>query len=98
MGTEDRKWQVELPEHAEKKLKKLPKAVQAAIKILSAEIEDKGPVRGNWPNYSKLGQNLHHCHLKKKGKPAYVCVWEVKDKKIRIVSIEYIGTREKAPY
>lgn len=97
MGTKNRKWQVQLSKNAEKNRKKLPKKVQGALLALSEEIEAEGPVRGNWPNYSKLGKNRHHCHLKK-GKPVYVCVWEVTEEKIRIVSIEYVGTHEKAPY
>jgi len=97
MGTQNKKWNVVLSNNADKNRKKLPKKVQGALFALSMDIEDKGPVRGNWPNYSKLGKNRHHCHLKK-GRPVYVCVWEVIDEKIRIVSIEYAGTHEKAPY
>ncbi len=84
MGTKNRKWQVELSNNVRKNCKKLPKKVQGALLALSEEIEGKGPVRGNWPNYSKLRKNRHHCHLKK-GKPAYVCVWEVAEEKIRII-------------
>jgi hypothetical protein len=61
------------------------------------EIAMLGPVRGNWPNYSKLGSSQHHCHIKK-GKPCYVVVWEEKDKQIRLVEVIYAGTHEKAPY
>ena len=62
-----------------------------------AEIEIAGPVRGNWPNYGKLGKGKHHCHLKK-GHPTYVAVWEEKDKEIRLVEVIYVGTHEKSPY
>jgi hypothetical protein len=62
-----------------------------------AEIEQSGPVRGNWSNYGKLSHNTHHCHIKR-GIPCYVAVWEVKDKKIRLVEVTYVGTHEKAPY
>ncbi len=61
------------------------------------EIELAGPVRGDWPNYSKLGRDRHHCHLKK-GKPTYVAVWEVKNRKICLIEVIYAGTHEKAPY
>ena len=68
------------------------------LAALVAEIKRDGPVRGNWPNYSKLGSVSHHCHLNKKGSPTYVAVWEVADRKIRIIEVTYVGTREKAPY
>ena len=56
-----------------------------------------GPVRGDWPNYGKLGPGRHHCHLTK-GRPCYVAVWEERDNEIKLVEITYAGTREKAPY
>lgn len=61
------------------------------------DIEVDGPVRGDWPNYGKLASGRHHCHLKK-GNPTYVAVWEVRDKKIKLVEVTYVGTHEKAPY
>ncbi|QTA84166.1 type II toxin-antitoxin system RelE family toxin [Desulfonema magnum] len=98
MGAKNKKWKVELSNNAKKNRKKLPRQVQGALLALSEEIKAiRGPVSGNWPNYGKLGKNRHHCHLKK-GKPVYVCVWEVRDEKIRIISVEYVGTHEKAPY
>jgi len=76
----------------------LPTVVAATMELLIAEIEQCGPVRGNWPNYSKLSNNRHHCHIKK-GKPTYVAVWEETGKnKIKLVEIIYVGTHEKAPH
>ncbi|MCL2443179.1 MAG: hypothetical protein FWD13_06905 [Treponema sp.] len=76
----------------------LPKKIATAAELLIAEIEKSGPVRGNWPNYSKLPNNRHHCHIKK-GKPTYVAVWKEVDKnKVNLVEIIYVGTHEKAPY
>jgi len=76
----------------------LPSTVSATMELLVAEIEQCGPVRGNWPNYSKLPKNRHHCHLKK-GKPTYVAVWEdVGKKRVKLVEVIYVGTHEKAPY
>jgi hypothetical protein len=76
---------------------KLPQQVQSALLFLAHEIARCGPVRGDWPNYSKLGPKRHHCHIKK-GKPTYVAVWEELDGEIRLVEITYVGTHEKAPY
>jgi hypothetical protein len=82
---------------AEKQKAKLSKPVRQILYALIGDIEAGGPVRGDWPNYGKLGDARHHCHLKK-GQPTYVAVWKVQDKKIKLVEIQYVGTHEKAPY
>jgi len=92
-----KKWEVYLSGNANKQKEKLPRNIRAALETLTKNIELEGPVRGNWPNYSKLGSKRHHCHLKG-GNPTYVAVWEVIDRKIRIVEVIYAGTHEKAPY
>jgi mRNA-degrading endonuclease RelE of RelBE toxin-antitoxin system len=89
-------WAVFLSKRADKLAGKLPAAVRAALQTLMDEIAILGPVRGDWPNYSKLGDDRHHCHLKK-GKPTYVAVWTA-DKQTVTVEIVYVGTHEKAPY
>jgi mRNA-degrading endonuclease RelE of RelBE toxin-antitoxin system len=90
-------WIVEFTLKARKQKDKLPTRLQTVLFQLVREIEKAGPVRGDWPNYSKLADGLHHCHLKK-GRPTYVAVWsEVKDR-IRVVEVIYAGSHEKAPY
>lgn len=74
----------------------LPRPVLAALYELMVSIREAGPVRGEWPNYSKLPGNRHHCHLKK-GRPTYVAVW-TENKDTITVEIVYAGTHEKAPY
>ena len=90
-------WRVALHPKITKKIPTLPKQAQKALVLLMREIELNGPVRGNWPNYGKLGADRHHCHLKK-GQPTYVAVWEVKNASIRLVEMNYVGTHERAPY
>ncbi len=87
-------WQVGLVGKAPKQAQKLPKKVADLLITLRAEIMASGPIRGNWPNYSKLGPNEHHCHLTYK----YVACWREKDKKVQIIEVYYVGSREKAPY
>jgi len=89
-------WKVTITKKAEKQALKLPRSVLAALYTLMASIRLSGPVRGEWPNYSKLPGNGHHCHLKK-GRPTYVAVW-TEDKTTITVEIIYAGTHEKAPY
>ncbi len=91
------KWTVRYSPKAGKQAHKLPQAVLKVLDFLIADIELSGPVRGDWPNYSKLADKVHHCHLKK-GHPTYVAVWSEEDEDIRLVEVQYVGTHEKAPY
>ncbi|MBI2354969.1 MAG: cytotoxic translational repressor of toxin-antitoxin stability system [Deltaproteobacteria bacterium] len=90
-------WTVKLSRKAEKQKEKLSKPVRQILFALMHDIETGGPVRGDWPNYSKLTDGRHHCHLKK-GNPTYVVVWKVLDKENKLVEVVYAGTHEKAPY
>ena len=90
-------WTVTITKKVAKAINGLPARVKQTLALLMKEIEAYGPVRSNWPNYSKLGKNQHHCHLKK-GKPTYVAVWELRDGKAKLVEVTYVGTHEKAPY
>ncbi|MGV1099146.1 cytotoxic translational repressor of toxin-antitoxin stability system [Thiovibrio sp. JS02] len=90
-------WQVNLSNKAKKQKDRLSKTIQEQLIFLMRDIEKHGPVRGDWPNYGKLGHDQHHCHLKK-GKPTYVAVWAERDREIRLIEVTYVGTHEKAPY
>ena len=90
-------WTVRVPKKVDKNLKRFPPLVQKSFAALAADLTANGPVAGNWPNYGKLGENRHHCHLKK-GKPTYVSVWwEVREEK-QTIEVNYVGTHESAPY
>ena len=89
-------WQVRILKRIDRNLGKLPMPVLKALALLMREIELSGPVRGNWPNYSRLGPKTHHCHLKK-GRPTYVAVW-IETNAGYEVEVTYVGTHEKAPY
>jgi mRNA-degrading endonuclease RelE of RelBE toxin-antitoxin system len=90
-------WTIEFTRQAAKQAEKLPQGVRAALARLALDMREKGPIRGDWPNYSKLTAERHYCHLKK-GKPCYVAVWQVADKHIKLIEVIYAGTHEKAPY
>lgn len=90
-------WTVEFTGKAKKQADKLPGRVREVLFQLVLEIEETGPTRGDWPNYSKLSDDRHHCHLKK-GKPCYVAIWRENKGKIRFIEVIYAGTHEKAPY
>ena len=90
-------WTIEVKKKARKQFERLPENVKKTLAALLNEIRIYGPYRIGWPNYGSLSKNRYHCHLKK-GKPTYVAVWEIKNKKVRLVEVSYVGTHEKAPY
>ena len=90
-------WTVKIMRRALKQGDRLPVNVRENLTDLIRDMELHGPVRGNWPNYSRLSENRHHCHIKK-GQPTYVTIWEVTDKGIKLIEVTYAGTHEKAPY
>ncbi len=63
-------WIVTFSGKAWKQKEKLPVRIRELLFQLAKDIEASGPVRGDWPNYSRLSDNRHHCHLKK-GHPTY---------------------------
>jgi mRNA-degrading endonuclease RelE of RelBE toxin-antitoxin system len=91
------RWTVKFVGKARKQKEKLPVKIQLILFDLAREIEASGPVRGDWPNYSKLSDSEHHCHLKK-GNPTYVAVWRECKNEIRLIEVIYAGSHEKAPY
>ncbi len=86
-------WSVTIKKKLKKQLGQLPKGVKANLIALIKDIENYGPVRGNWPNYGQLSRNRHHCHIKK-GQPTYVAVWEVKENLVRFAHNWNIGILE----
>ena len=82
-----------------KQAKYLFPEIRDRLYALVLEIQKLGPSRTNWPNYGKLRgkKDCYHCHLKK-GKPTYVAIWKVTDKKHKLVEVRYVGTHENADY
>jgi mRNA-degrading endonuclease RelE of RelBE toxin-antitoxin system len=76
-----------------KNVEKLPLRIQKKLNALILELIEKGPIRYNWPNYSKLSKNKFHCHLDYH----WVACWELYNNQLTI-EVYYVGTREKAPY
>jgi hypothetical protein len=63
------------------------------LKFLNNSIQETGPVRPEYQNYRKLGKDLYHCHLAY----SWVAVWRSENGSY-VVEVEYVGSREKAPY
>lgn len=77
-----------------KKLAKCPLAVKQLFYQLIYELETEGPVQKEWPNYSKLGENEHHCHLNYR----YIACWKCTENYNLTIEVYYVGSREGAPY
>jgi len=84
---------VTITNRARKAAAKMPRAEQERLTKLLANLRDFGPVRLDWPNYSKLGKNEHHCHLSYH----WVACWRHEQETIEI-EVYYAGSRENAPY
>lgn len=76
-----------------KKVALLPLNIREKFIDLVSDLERKGPVQMERPNYSKLGKNEYHCHLTR----SWVACWTHEKNQIRI-EITYAGSRESAPY
>jgi len=76
-----------------KNIEKLPKNIQFSFDSLIKDLIEKGPIRPEWPNYSKLSKNEYHCHLSHK----WVACWYYENNSVTI-EVYYAGSRENAPY
>jgi hypothetical protein len=96
-----KQWVVISTKSVDKQAIKLSQNVLLMLHLLFEDLANQGPALPEWPNYGKLhgkkNVDKRHCHLQK-GKPTYVCCWEVIDKKRKIIEVYYVGTHEKAPY
>ncbi|OMI15132.1 hypothetical protein BUQ74_20170 [Leptospira weilii serovar Heyan] len=78
---------------ATKNAMRMPKLESARYRTLLLELENLGPIRKNWSNFSPLGKGKYHCHLSYH----WVACWENKSGSIEI-EVYYVGSRENAPY
>ena len=76
-----------------KAAEKMPISVQKALAALLEDLREKGPVQPGWPNYSRIGKEMYHCHLARK----WVACWYCEDREL-IIEVYYAGSRENAPY
>jgi mRNA-degrading endonuclease RelE of RelBE toxin-antitoxin system len=93
-------WQVSMTPRAAKQAQKLPDRIRQRLGTLFLSIELSGPIQPTMPHFGKLKNRpgeWYHCHLNK-GRPTYVVVWQVVNKKAVLVEVTYVGTHEKAPY
>ncbi len=77
-----------------KAARSMPKREQTLFVRLVKDLEDRGPVLPEWPNYGMLeGTNAYHCHLSYH----WAACWIETVKGIEL-EVTYVGSRENAPY
>ncbi len=76
-----------------RRIQKLPESVQRRVANLVEDLRDKGPIRSDWPHYSKLGADQYHCHLSRDWVACWSCA-----KTSKTIEVYYAGSRENAPY
>ena len=74
-------------------IEKLPENIQKKMVNFVEDLREKGPIRSEWPNFSKLGKDRYHCHLSRK----WVTCWSWTENSF-IIEVYYAGSRENAPY
>lgn len=98
--------EVEFTSKGNKGKKNLNKDERDILKALVQDLRETGgkPYNRGWHNLGpvkQLGADAMHCHLHRR-QPEKVVVWRVsrlKGKKgFTTCTIEYVGTREKAPF
>ena len=86
-------YEVRVTKKAKKRIERAPETVQILFDDLLQELRDSGPIRSDWPNFSKLGAEEFHCHLKYR----WVVCWR-HNKGVTLIEVYYAGSREDAPY
>lgn len=74
-------------------LQKMPAPIQRKMANLVEDLRERGPIRKDWPNYSRLGKDQYHCHLSF----SWVACWYCERNSI-VIEVYYAGSRENAPY
>ena len=78
-----------------KRIGKAPETIKILFDDLVSDLENKGPIQKEWPNFSKLKgeKSKYHCHLKY----SWVVCWTCESGSIKI-EVYYAGSREDVPY
>ena len=87
------RYTVRIQRNVERKIWEMPEIAQKTLLKLIDDIRESGPIQSKYHNFSTLGKDLYYCHLAYK----WVAVWRCK-KGSCYVEVEYVGSREKAPY
>jgi hypothetical protein len=84
---------VVIPKKVHRSLERLTEDVQSVCWLLINKLREKRAIRKEWANFSVLGKNTYHCHVKRK----YIVCWAWERKSI-VIDVYYVGSREGVPY
>ena len=93
-------WTVIFSRKADKQIAKLPPDIAETLFLLRKDLEIRGPAVSSWPHFGKIvgsKSGHYHCHINR-GHPTYVVVWQIVNRTIRVLEIQFIGTHEKVDY
>ena len=94
-------WTVSIAKRAAKQITNLSFNLNDICDALLRDLQQNGPQLPGWPHFQKnhgTGKiECYHCHLQR-GRPTWVAIWRVLDKRERQLELCYVGTHEKADY
>ena len=93
-------WLIEFTAKAAKGRSRLPQKIRDRLDALVRAIQFGGPIQPSMPHFGTLKNrpgDWYHCHLNK-GRPVYVVVWQIKNKKTVLIEVTSVGSHEKVPY
>ena len=86
-------YRVLISRKVERSINKLRLNEKKKMVRLLDDLRETGPVQPGWKNFSKIGENIYHCHLSYK----WVICWKVSEDNSTL-EVFYAGSRENAPY
>jgi mRNA-degrading endonuclease YafQ of YafQ-DinJ toxin-antitoxin module len=86
-------YEVFMPKKFDKIIREMPVNARKVLVKLMDDIREDGPVQPKYQKYSKLGDVTYHCHVAYR----WVACWRCENGKY-VVEVEYVGSRENAPY
>jgi hypothetical protein len=94
----DEIYTVKMPKHLDKIIREIPKNAQKVLVKLVDDMREHGPEQPAYHNYSRLGEYTYHCHLAYRWVACWRCDPNIVEGQKITVEVEYVGSREKAPY
>ena len=86
-------YSVLMPRHVLKAIEKMPEPIRKRMVALVEQLQERGPIQQDWPNFGKLSLNKYPCHLSY----SWVACWYYEKGTVEI-EVYYAGSRQNAPY
>jgi mRNA-degrading endonuclease RelE of RelBE toxin-antitoxin system len=56
-------FEIKIKRRVLKNIEEMPLQIQKILANLLEDLGTKGPIRKEWPNFSRLEKDTYHCHL-----------------------------------